>query len=239
MVNCKNCGAPLSLDQAYCPHCGTPNPEAQEHLKKLSQLDKDFKLAKEEVKEEVQKSKRGYGVLVILVMLLIANLIMFLMHGASYEISEKIIASRMSHSEIKATLDDLIEKGEYIEMNVFMEKYYLPYNEYGDYSNLSYLAGYFSDVIEQVSLYYHANDPYSDPLMRSSQRIKEFEEEYERVLRRDEGQFKEHIETLHEQFVQYLKTYLFLTDEDIDSISELSDSQLLVLISRRLNHEEE
>ena len=38
MVNCKNCGAPLSLEDAVCPHCGTPNPEAQEHLKKLKDL---------------------------------------------------------------------------------------------------------------------------------------------------------------------------------------------------------
>ena len=23
MVNCKNCGAPLSLEEAVCPHCGS------------------------------------------------------------------------------------------------------------------------------------------------------------------------------------------------------------------------
>ena len=45
MVNCKNCGAPLSLNDAFCPHCGTPNPEAQEHLKKLRQLDEQFENA--------------------------------------------------------------------------------------------------------------------------------------------------------------------------------------------------
>ena len=39
MVNCKNCGAPLTLDSAFCPYCGTHNPEAQEHLEKLQQLD--------------------------------------------------------------------------------------------------------------------------------------------------------------------------------------------------------
>ena len=42
MVNCKNCGAPLSLNDAFCPHCGTPNPEAQEHLRKLEALDQQF-----------------------------------------------------------------------------------------------------------------------------------------------------------------------------------------------------
>ena len=41
MVNCKKCGAPLSLDEAYCPYCGEANPEAQEHLKKLQELADD------------------------------------------------------------------------------------------------------------------------------------------------------------------------------------------------------
>ena len=57
MVNCKNCGAPLTLNDAFCPHCGTPNPEAQEHLKKLQQLDQRFEDASLEVAAEVRKSR--------------------------------------------------------------------------------------------------------------------------------------------------------------------------------------
>ena len=73
MVNCKKCGAPLSLNDAYCPHCGTANPEAQEHLKKLQVLDAQVESAKQEVTAEVKKSKKGYGVLIILAMLLLAK----------------------------------------------------------------------------------------------------------------------------------------------------------------------
>ena len=47
MVNCKKCGAPLSLNEAFCPYCGEPNLEAQEHLKKLQELD--------ELLEEIKK----------------------------------------------------------------------------------------------------------------------------------------------------------------------------------------
>ncbi len=79
MVNCKNCGAPLSLNEAFCPHCGTPNPEAQEHLKKLRILDERFEDASREVAAEVKKSKKGYGILLILIMLLLANLVVFSM----------------------------------------------------------------------------------------------------------------------------------------------------------------
>ena len=111
MVNCKNCGAPLSLEDAVCPHCGTPNPEAQEHLKKLKDLDRKFQSARFEVVDEVKKSKKGYGLLVILVMILLANLFLIPVHSASYEIAERIIASRMSVKQIRDTMDTFLEDG--------------------------------------------------------------------------------------------------------------------------------
>ena len=45
MVNCKKCGAPLSINEAVCPYCGEANPEAQAHLKKLRELDARFERA--------------------------------------------------------------------------------------------------------------------------------------------------------------------------------------------------
>ena len=123
MVNCKNCGAPLSLNEAYCPHCGTANPEAQEHLKKLKILDERFEDASREVAAEVKKSKRGYGILLILVMLLLANLVVFVMHQMTYEIADRIIAGKMSESEIRSQLDEFLDKGEYIELELFMKKF--------------------------------------------------------------------------------------------------------------------
>ncbi|MBQ6334151.1 MAG: zinc ribbon domain-containing protein [Erysipelotrichaceae bacterium] len=239
MVNCKKCGAPLSLEQAVCPYCGTPNPEAQEHLEKLKQLDKDFNKAKKEVKEEVRQSKRGYNVLVVLVMLLLANLLLIPFHGASYEISERIIASKMSKHDVKATLDELLAKGEYIEMSIFIDRFYLPYSEYGEYNRLAYLASDYDKVIENVTLYQYADDPYSDPLVRACQYIKEFSDEYARYLKWDVSEeFLPHYKKLYTEFSNYLKTYLKLTDEDIASLSDLNDSQILVLVDRRLNDEE-
>ena len=101
MVNCKNCGAPLTLEDAVCPHCGTPNPEAQEHLKKLAQLDKEFKKTRKEVVQEVSKTKKGYALLIILVMLLLANFGLFIVHAASYEIAESITAKSVDLDVIK------------------------------------------------------------------------------------------------------------------------------------------
>ena len=100
MVNCKNCGAPLSLDEAKCPYCGTDNQEAIEHLKKLKKLDQGYRKAQKEVKEEVRKSKQGYGPLIVLLIVLLCNLIMLPFHSASYEIADAINTSKYSKEEI-------------------------------------------------------------------------------------------------------------------------------------------
>ncbi|MCR4633618.1 MAG: zinc ribbon domain-containing protein [Erysipelotrichaceae bacterium] len=239
MVNCKNCGAPLSLNDAYCPHCGTPNPEAQEHLKKLKELDRSFKKTRLEVVDEVKKSKKGYGLLVILTMVLLANLVLIPFHEASYEIADRIIASKMTEEQIKEKMDAFLENRDYIEMSVFARKFPLPYHEFGAYNQVIYFAELYERIIDDVSDYFYGKDLYSDPLMDSCKRIKEFKDEYERLQKRNNyPETKSYIEDMNEEADLYLKATLKLNDEDLASIKDLSDSQLLVLVNERLNHEE-
>ena len=30
-MKCNNCGAPLQLDQKFCPNCGSPNEQGLKH----------------------------------------------------------------------------------------------------------------------------------------------------------------------------------------------------------------
>lgn len=40
MMKCKYCGGNLTLEQAYCPHCGRPNEEAEQHVKDMEHSQK-------------------------------------------------------------------------------------------------------------------------------------------------------------------------------------------------------
>lgn len=234
MVNCKNCGAPLSLNEAFCPHCGTPNPEAQEHLKKLEALDERFESASREVAAEVKKSKKGYGILVILVMLLLANLTVFIMHQAKYEIAERIVASKMSDSEIKARLDEFLDKGEYIEMELFMKKFSLSYSDYGDYNKISYLAYYQNRMIDAMTRYLYGTDPYDDPLVKTCEAVADYEREYASIRKGDAGEkVMYHAEKINAEVNGFLRSYLGLTDEDIAGLKGISSSSLLILVNER------
>ena len=227
MVNCKNCGAPLSLNDAFCPHCGTPNPEAQEHLRKLEALD-----------DEVRKSKKGYGVLVILVMLLLANLILIPFHMAGYEIAEKIQVSKIGDEEIRKKLDTFLENGDYAEMYLFTDKYNLPYQNYAEYNRIAYLGSYYVSLIENVTNYQYNQDNYSDPLVRACRNIIDFKTEYKQYLRwAEDDSFLPYAEQLKSDFDAAAKEYLKLTDEDLLEAEHMTDSALLVRVNERLNDE--
>ncbi|MBQ6654848.1 MAG: zinc ribbon domain-containing protein [Erysipelotrichaceae bacterium] len=238
MVNCKNCGAPLTLKDSVCPHCGTPNPEAQEHLRKLKKLEKDYASARNEVREEVRKVRSGYSLLVILAILLLANLILVPLHSASYEIAERIIASRMSDEEITARMDELLKKGEFIEFKVFTDKFILSYAKYRDYLTIESLADSYSRILESVNNYYYGTSNYEDPLVRLCQNIGEFKESYGYAQSRELSiEMTGYAEKINDEVNRVLKVYLNFTDEDIAKISDLSSSALLILMNERLGYE--
>ncbi|MBQ1377609.1 MAG: zinc-ribbon domain-containing protein [Lachnospiraceae bacterium] len=238
MVNCRKCGAPLSLDQAYCPYCGEPNPEAQEHLKKLQEMNEQFENASREVAAEVKKSRKGYGILVILVMLLLSNLVVFVMHAKSYDIAERVIASKMTESEIKARLDQYLEEGGYMEMALFMNKFSLSYRDYEDYSRIAWLADLQNRMTDSVTRYLFSTDPYEDPLVSTCRAIADYEEEYARLNKRDVSEtVRIHAEKINGEVNGFLRNFLGLTEQDIAGIKDMNESALLILVNERLNNE--
>ncbi len=239
MVNCKKCGAPLTLDSAFCPYCGEANPEAQEHLEKLRELDEQFENASREVAAEVKKSRRGYGILVILVMLLLANLVIFMLNRVSYEIADKIAAGKMTEREIKSQMDSFLEDGEYIKLDLFTDKFSLSYRDYGDYLKISNLAAYQSRMIESMTQYLYSPDAYGDPLVKTCEAVVDYEEEYTSLKKREDSELvRLHMERINTEVNGFLRNYLGLTEEDIAEIQNLNASSLLILVNERLNNEE-
>ena len=240
MVNCKNCGAPLSLEDAFCPNCGTPNPEAQDHLRKMASLNREFQKAQNEVHDEVRKNKKGYGVLVALVMVLLANLILIPLHMASYDIAEKIKVSELTDEEIHKTLDTFLEEGEFVELYLFTEKYRLPYQEYGEYNRIANLAYHYSYLLKNLTNYLYNTDTYTDPLVRICSEISDFKSEYSSYLRwSDDSELMPYAERINDDFDAVLKEYMHLTDQDISEAENMTNSELLVRVTERLNDEDE
>ena len=239
MVNCKNCGAPLSLDSPVCPHCGTPNPEAAEHLKKLAQLDRQYRKTRYEVESEVKKTNKGYKLLIILIMLMLANFLLIPVYGMSYDIADRINASKFSKEEVKAKMDELLEKGEYAEFYLYYDRYDLHYDVFPDYNQIAYLSADYSELCKHLSEFLYGTDNYSDPLVRLCQDMKDFVSNYKMYDRRELSDFtRKHLNNINAEFELLLKTYLNFTDDDIAQINDKSNSELVIMTAGRLNDEE-
>lgn len=239
MVNCKNCGAPLSLNDLKCPYCGTENKEAIEHLKKLKSLEKGYRKAQKEVSEEVQRSKRSYGPLIVLVIVLLANLLLLPFHSGSYEIAEKINVNKYSKEEITAKLDQLLEERKYAEFYAFIDHYDLRYSDFSDYYPVFNLATHYVYMCEYMTDYLYNADYYTDPLVKTCEQIKEYRDEHKYSVKWiDSERIRKYVEEIDGEYERFLKTFLNFTDEDIASIEEMSDAELVVLAIGRLNNEE-
>ena len=56
MMKCKYCGGNLTLEQAYCPHCGRPNEEAAQHVKDMEHYKSNFEDTKSDVYKVAEKN---------------------------------------------------------------------------------------------------------------------------------------------------------------------------------------
>ena len=71
MMKCKYCGVNLTLEQAYCPHCGRPNEEAAQHVKDMEHYKSNFEDTKSDVYEVAEKNTEIMSHMIIITVLVI------------------------------------------------------------------------------------------------------------------------------------------------------------------------
>ena len=85
MMKCKYCGGNLTLEQAYCPHCGRPNEEAAQHVKDMEHYKSNFEDTKSDVYEVAEKNTEIMSHMIIITVLVILCVVVFVVAGASTE----------------------------------------------------------------------------------------------------------------------------------------------------------
>ena len=41
-MKCNNCGAPIQMNQKFCPNCGSPNVEFKKHIDDMNNIIKSL-----------------------------------------------------------------------------------------------------------------------------------------------------------------------------------------------------
>lgn len=55
-MKCKNCGAELTMLEKFCPNCGTPNEQSQQHIKDMDIMNMNFRIHKKKLSVTVNGS---------------------------------------------------------------------------------------------------------------------------------------------------------------------------------------
>ena len=149
-------------------------------------------------------------------------------------------ARKKSVQEKISAMNELLEKGEYAEFYNYYDRFNIRYDQFREYNSIAYLSSYYSTVCKYLSDYLFAKESYSDPLLRLCTAMKDYVDDYKSVIKREDNDFTiRYINDLHDQFTNLIKNCLNYTDEDIAKIGDLSSSELVILTTERMNHEEE
>ena len=217
-MKCNNCGAPIQMNQKFCPNCGSPNVEFKKHIDDMEQYNKKFNSTRSKV---------------------IGNSKWFVNYIAKKN-QQKYYSSHSD--EIQTKLKLLLEAGDYATLYSMDyvgdcsikdndDKYAWNdfYNVAGDYV---YIRKGISMMERNNSSYY--GDEYMNTISRA---VADMEDIVSRRLNLSYHSVSKesikYINDIYEKSHELLKAYCNLTDEDIAGLPDMSQADILTLITRR------
>ena len=246
-MKCNNCGAPIQMNQKFCPNCGSPNVEFKKYIDDMEQYNKKFNSTRSKVIGNSKWFVNYIAPITALVITMTALTLAIIGKNSmiGYDIARKNQQKYYSsHSdEIQTKLKLLLEAGDYATLYSMDyvgdcsikdndDKYAWNdfYNVAGDYVYIR--KGIISMMERNNSSYY--GDEYMNTISRA---VADMEDIVSRRLNLSYHSVSKesikYINDIYEKSHELLKAYCNLTDEDIAGLPDMSQADILTLITRR------
>ena len=246
-MKCPNCGGQLGIEDETCPYCGTPNAMAVQHQSDMAKYRAEYARTQHEVLENTSFMKRHGSWLVILVVLLVALVGGIVLQAVSWDIGYSIRENNAKRDMAadKQVLDGYLEQGDYGKFVGYYDAndYYLMSDD--PYRVVRAAANSYTNLIECVSSIKDPDNYSFSPdsisytcgyLAEDLNRIYTLEEQYSRNI----GEYlpdsmRVYIDDIRERAGFIATTYFGLTQEDVESIPDMSTRQLAEIIEERVS----
>ena len=136
MMKCKYCGGNLTLEQAYCPHCGRPNEEAAQHVKDMEHYKSNFEDTKSDVYEVAEKNTEIMSHMIIITVLVILCVVVFVVSARSWSIHRGLLQfdAGIRQGSYMKQMEQYLEDEDYIGLSAFCDRHYIrPYSSNNNY----------------------------------------------------------------------------------------------------------
>lgn len=252
-MNCENCGGNLSLEDAACPHCGTINKHAQQHIRDMDRYEGAFQSTQKNV-YAITRNYAGITVrAIVITVLLILTVIFGVLAVSDYEIKSGLARSKSyrNFKEYEKLLDGYMEEENFMAFSAFCEAIYMrgydsPYEKYlpvqrasGQYIYLyeSIMRAY-TGVLEGAE-----QDEIADYAETLGEQLNYFYESldmerYEYVEGADTEENRKALERMELNVRLLMQTYCGLTEEEAADLQSMSKAKRMVLLEERLGNAE-
>lgn len=251
-MKCENCGGNLSLEDLACPHCGTINRQAQQHVRDMRRYQGEF----QDTQKNVYAVTRRYAGIttrvVIIAVLLIITVVFAIFASESYSIKRHILQNRAERNfeKYSAKIEQYLEDEDYIALYAFAEANYIDAydNEYEKYLPMIRVCNQYTYLYEYI-MGYHTKVQQGDDAEYIENQIQYMGEQlnyFYDTLDMENYSYYESVDVektqmilarIEEQVKVLLRTYCGLTQEDVESLDGLSEARRMVLLEERMNYE--
>ena len=254
-MECKSCGSPLTLDQAYCPFCGAKNEVAARHIEDMKRYDSEFAQTKTTVLKQSKWYSRYLAVMLAIVFVAIVNVVVIVLEYDSYVLQnwKHRIYHSIHEEEVMERLFEWEEAGKIAKIELYYDVTgFIGLDEANQFMPL--IMAY--DEMERLkaALVQLTMEP-----MAEKQRNYDDGEGYQietaagaivQLYEIFSGQYykwnehayddrhMEHIMAMEASVEPWLKAYLYFTDEDIEKLPAMQKYEVVSLIDRRISENE-
>ena len=133
-MNCAHCGAPMTLEDKFCPHCGTPNAQAAQHSRDMAHYNREFEKTRRGVYGTLKAYKGITARLILLVIAIVIMIVVFAMDNSVYSLyrSHMQREARAHADEVEAQILEYMEHMDYVSLARYSEHYSLAHYRFED-----------------------------------------------------------------------------------------------------------
>ncbi|HIS25589.1 MAG TPA: zinc ribbon domain-containing protein [Candidatus Pullilachnospira intestinigallinarum] len=245
-MKCPHCGAPMALDDKFCPYCGQANTLAKKHQADMEHYQKEFQETRRQVYRETSRFTRLAVPITILFVLFLLNLAVYLVWSQSWEIGSALMRNRIADdsSTHEARFQEYLEDGDYMGLSGYYDANSLYLSDtFDEYRAVLQGADTLGYIFQQIQYTFSGEtrpdeedlERLADTLSNLIPQVYQLENQYsyntELYLSEDK---QAHIRAIQDLCSALLIRYAGLSREDTLSLPDLSESRILQLLRERM-----
>lgn len=252
-MKCEKCGHSIGPEELKCAHCGADNPFAIQHEQNMQQYKKRFDNTGSEVLESAGNMRKLGIKAGVIVFLIVGFIVTFLVEKYNYSDHEYEARERNRNATAKnteeniAVIDELLEKGEYVESVGFMYESGVMNSgddAYDELKGFRYVASEYKECMqymEQIALQGEVTDYYDyldNYIQGFCMYLEGFYETYD-VWKdsRSCARYSPYIYDMEQELRTAMMVYFSMDEDELEDFLALSEAQKAVRLEEVFGHE--